>query len=616
MVSAMVERSEPAPGELKPNLRAVVRVIVALLRPHLRVYVGILALSILEGILGALAIAALFPVFQSMAGVAGSGGRVLGWIQRFAGLLPLQPPIVAAGCLLIVLAFLKAVVVLSRETLTGYASAEIGYRLRNQMLARYVHEGYAFFANHRQGELVYNIYSGCLRVANLFNQLPLLWAQVINSLTLVVLLFSIHARATVFLVVCALALHSVATFVSTRITYPIGRAKKECMLNEQVIVNEFIVGFKQIFVFGRVPAWTHIHDAVNKRFKNLLTKEAALLASPRTAWEFLAFAGGGGAMMWLGARSPGGFSSEVVTLGVYLVALQRLLPFMSVLGRQWMALYGYLPDAFAAYSTLNAPSPPKPCGTTVAKQLERAVRFERVTFSYPDRGPLLADLDLTFERGKVTAIVGESGAGKTTVLNLILGLFQPVSGRIRIDDVDLRDIELGSWLAQIGFVSQDGFIFHGTVRENIAFFRTCSDDEIDEAARLANAHDFISEFTEGYATVVGDRGVRISGGQQQRLALARAIVKRPGIFVLDEATSSLDSVSENLIRDSLRKIAVNRTVIVVAHRLSTIVDADRIVVMKDGAVVETGTHSDLLRSGVHYQHLYGRGHESATASWK
>ena len=606
MVNAPVAGPEAPSPDLKPTLTSAVRVIVALGRPHTYVYAVVFLLSVLEGILGGLAIAALFPFLKSVAGIGVSeDGGVLKWIQGVALLLPIRSPIVSAGCLLLVLAFLKCVIGLSRDALTGYAGAQVGYRLRSLLLRKYISGGYSFFLDHRQEELIYNLYVGCLHVGSLFNQLPILFAQVVNILSLLALLFSIHAKATVVLIVFAGTLHVGASWISRRVIFPIGKSKKECMVVQQGMINEFIAGFKQIFVAGTVEAWAETLDRVNRRFRDLFTKETGLLASPKSTWEFVAFAVGATTIMWIGTKNPEGFAGQVAAFGVYLVALQRMLPFMSTLSRHWMSVYGALPDAYTVYHALHVSFPPgRRSATRPAPVLSQCLWFDQVSFQYRDRDLVLRDINATFEKGKVTAIVGASGAGKTTIVNLILGLFKPTSGSIRIDGVDLKDVQLDSWLAQIGLVSQDTFIFNGTIRDNIAFFRRCSWEEIEEAARLANAHDFIIEFPDGYDTVVGDRGMKISGGQQQRVALARAILKKPDIFILDEATSSLDSLSETLIRDSLRKIAMNRTLIVVAHRLSTIIDADKILVLKDGSVAEEGTHAELLDARQHYCRLY------------
>ena len=203
------------------------------------------------------------------------------------------------------------------------------------------------------------------------------------------------------------------------------------------------------------------------------------------------------------------------------------------------------------------------------------------------------------------ALVGPSGAGKTTVTYLIPRLYDPTSGTIRIDGHDLRDVTLDSLSAAIGMVTQETYLFHDTIRTNLTYAKTdATQDEIESAARAANIHNFITDLPEGYDTIVGERGYRLSGGEKQRIALARVILKDPRILVLDEATSSLDSESEALIQDALKRVMAGRTSIVIAHRLSTILAADLILVMDRGQIVEQGTHEQLLALGGLYRQLY------------
>ncbi|HEX7089946.1 MAG TPA: ABC transporter ATP-binding protein [Longimicrobiales bacterium] len=233
------------------------------------------------------------------------------------------------------------------------------------------------------------------------------------------------------------------------------------------------------------------------------------------------------------------------------------------------------------------------------------VAFENVTFEYTPGVPVLRDVSFHAPAGTTTALVGPSGAGKSTLINLVMAFDRPLSGRVLVDGRDLATVRLKDYRRQLGVVLQDNFLFDGTIRENIAFARPgATDEEIRAAARIAHCDEFIERFEHGYDTIVGERGVKLSGGQRQRVAIARAIVADPRILILDEATSSLDSESEALIRDGLRSLRRGRTTFVIAHRLSTIQSADQILVMDQGRIVERGTHEELLRNGGLYRRLY------------
>jgi subfamily B ATP-binding cassette protein MsbA len=239
--------------------------------------------------------------------------------------------------------------------------------------------------------------------------------------------------------------------------------------------------------------------------------------------------------------------------------------------------------------------------------LRKQIEFQAVNFTYEDgEDRVLRDVNLRIDAGQVVALVGTSGAGKTTLANLLPRFFDPDSGRILWDGTDLRKATLSSLRGQIGLVLQETFLFNDTVRSNIAYgVEETSMEALREAARAACALEFIEELPQGFDSVVGERGQRLSGGQRQRLAIARAILKNPPLLILDEATSSLDAESEALVQRALENLMANRTTVVIAHRLSTIRRADRIVVIDDGTVRETGTHEELLRraDGV-YRRLY------------
>jgi ATP-binding cassette subfamily B protein len=236
---------------------------------------------------------------------------------------------------------------------------------------------------------------------------------------------------------------------------------------------------------------------------------------------------------------------------------------------------------------------------------EGEVVYDDVTFGYDDE-PIIRNVDFAVEGGETLALVGPTGAGKSTVLKLLLRMYDVDEGEIRIDGQDVSEVTLRSLRRSIGYVGQSSYLFYGTVRENITYGAfEATDEEVREAAKAAEAHAFIENLPDGYDTMVGERGVKLSGGQRQRVTIARAVLKDPDVLVLDEATSDVDTETEMLIQRSIDRLTADRTTFAIAHRLSTIRDADTILVLEDGEIVERGTHDELLENGGLYAHLWG-----------
>ncbi len=374
------------------------------------------------------------------------------------------------------------------------------------------------------------------------------------------------------------------------------------------IVSHFEEGISGIRIIKGFNAQKYVEDRFEKTNEEHKRSSRSMfykqeLASPLS--EFLGigvatavlFYGG-----WLQLR--GQLGMDMSTFVVYIGFYWRVLEPAKAMANAYASIQRGMVSGRRLFDILDVENPIKEKDNAVVlKSFEREIKFENVNFSYGSE-PVLKDINLTIPKGKMIAIVGPSGGGKSTMADLLPRFYDIVEGDIAIDGRNIKDYTLGSLIAQMGIVTQEAILFNDSVYNNIAFgMENVRREDVIEAAKIANAHEFIVGMERGYDTNIGDRGGKLSGGQRQRLAIARAVLKNPPILILDEATSALDTESERLVQDALTNLMKNRTSIVIAHRLSTIQFADEIVVLQHGEIIERGTHNQLIDKGGLYSHL-------------
>lgn len=477
--------------------------------------------------------------------------------------------------------------------------------LRRRVYEKVLGQSGSFFARHPSGDLISRVTGDVDRIQSLFGtDLADLVQSVATLLGLTVLVVSLSPELTGAALVIAPAIVVPVVLIARRLRH-LSKAARERMGDLTGVLSETIRGARVVQAYGAERWESERFSEVNERTFRLAKKGARVMAfaSPlvesASVLTFLLLLGYASTRIAAGKMTLGTFLS----FGVGLVMMYQ--PFKRAT-RTNLALQQALASARRVFEVLDAPNDvaDRPGATNLAG-LKREIRFEHVTFAYPGGEPVLHDVDLVLPRGSVTALVGPSGGGKSTLASLLPRFMDPSAGRVTVDGVDLRDATLASLRAQIGLVTQEVVLFDESVRRNVAYGTPeVPEARIREALAAANALAFVDALPGGLETRVGEGGLRLSGGQRQRLAIARALLKDPPILVLDEATSALDAESERAVQEALERLMAGRTTLVIAHRLSTVRRADQLVVLEAGRIVERGTHGELLSAGGLYRRLH------------
>jgi ATP-binding cassette, subfamily B, bacterial MsbA len=493
--------------------------------------------------------------------------------------------------------------------LVNYAGFGMITDLRNNLYDSVLRRSAAFFQKHTTGTLISTIVNDIERVQYAMSTVMAEFLQQLFTLifTAIVVVLLGGKLAWVLLLFVPFIIYS-AGKIGRRVRHTT-RKGQDKLAEIQNILHETITGNRIVKAFN-MESWeiARFHKAARRLFwANLRSVAAAAISSPlMDIFGAIAIA----LLLLLGREQ---IAHQRMTAGVFFAFIVAVFKLYDPV-RKFALFNNNFQQALGASSELfkfmDAQDDVRErARASMLPPFSRSIKFEHVSFSYEPSGDeareILRDIDLEVRAGEVLAVVGSSGAGKSTLVHLIPRFFDVTCGRLLIDDHNVRDVTLASLRSQIGVVSQDTILFNDTVRNNIAYGQpSVSQKDVEAAARAALAHDFIMDLPSGYETVIGERGIRLSGGERQRIAIARALLKNAPILILDEATSALDSESESLVQSALANLMAGRTVVVIAHRLSTVRRADRIVVLENGFITDAGSHEALMKKFGTYRRLY------------
>lgn len=587
--------------------RSSLKVIWFFISPFKYSFILLIFLSLLIGISEALNIAVLFPIASSALNVQpdSSNNLLINTLTNLSGIIPVEDKVVALSLLFLLIAALAFSFRILSIILSNNLNARIAIDNKNKLWDKLTSSDYQYFVDNKQGDLLYRLTRATDFINASVQSLMSFIVEGILSLSIFVLLLSLSWWGTVVITIVGIVYYAFSRYLSRKVSYTTGTGKYQAGQKELGVLNEYINGVKQIKASETASYWKREFNKALKTYWKLHIKDNFWIALPPLILNFILYIFIAATIVFVRVRYGSDFIPIMPQIVTFTFAALKLLPKVTGFGTITMQIMRSLPNLEVVEEFLKDTTYQRiKTGSKTLDRLKTGISFENVRFTHKNRESTLSNVSLTIGKDKMTAIAGPSGSGKSTIVDLVLRLYDASDGDIKIDGTSIRQFEIASLRRRIGFVSQEPFIYNASVRDNITFGSEYGESEMLEAAKLANAHDFISELPQGYDTVVGDRGVKLSGGEKQRLAIARAMIRKPEILILDEATSFLDYISEHAVQKAIDQVSVHTTTLIIAHRLSTIQNADMIYVLDNGTVVEQGDHDRLLQQRGKYWELY------------
>ena len=565
----------------------------------------LIGLAIFSGMLEAANVGLMYPIINNILNTQGGENAFLTLIEPYLKIIPIDDELLRLAIAFIIIATVTFIFKAIYYFFSAKLSAVITKEAKKKMFYKCMKSDYQYFVDNKQGEILYKTSQAPNSIAITLQTLSDIFLHSFLAISIFVLLISMSWKLFIIVGIAGLIYLYAIREISTRISYKAGAKKRDSGQKERVIVSEYTSGIKQIKVNETFDYWKDMFDKTIDTFWFHHRRNYFWNKLPQIFLWVVMYGSIGAAIIAIKILYPGRFLDLLPLIGTFATGIFIVLPKIGQFGQFRMLFMNQMPNVETVYEELKDEKYYKiENGTKKFEKLKKGIFFRNVIFAHKERDVLLKDINLKIGKDKTTALVGPSGTGKSTIVNLMLRLYDVDEGGVFIDDSNIKEYDIFSFLDKVGFVSQDTFIFNASVKANISFGRNFSDKEIIDAAKKANINEFITKLPNGYDTLVGDRGMALSGGEQQRVAIARAIIRKPEILFLDEATSSLDTVSEKMVQDAIEKISKSCTTFIIAHRLSTVKNSDVIHVLENGKIVESGNHKELLEKKGKYWELY------------